>query len=192
MAAKLPLPPGLGSLWTAAAPVRDKDGQHGAAHALLDTCLSSRGIRAEDFSYGDCGKPSLIGHPGVYFNLSHCDGMAVCLLSHRECGVDAERIRTVRDAVVRKVFSPAERAALTAAQDPDRLFTRLWTLKEAYVKAVGRGLSYPMREVCFSLDGGQIRSNRENAAFAQFLLPDHVVSVCVLEETGDGPIISLL
>lgn len=189
MPSALPLPPEWGSLWRTAAPVHDKEGQHKIAHALLRSCLGD--ISEEELMYGDFGKPYLSCHGDVFFNLSHCDGMAVCFLADRECGVDAEKIRTVREAVVRKVFSPEERETLLSAEDPDYMFTRLWTLKEAYVKAIGRGLSYHMGEVCFSLKNEKVCSNVSDAAFAQILLPEHVVSACVLKTMETNPVISL-
>jgi 4'-phosphopantetheinyl transferase len=66
-------------------------------------------------------------------------------------GVDVERIdrRVDIDQLSRSVFSDAERAALMALVDDEKRkrFFQLWTLKEAYIKAVGRGLSLPLRSI---------------------------------------------
>lgn len=78
---------------------------------------------------------------------------------------------------------------LAAAEEPDLLFTRLWTLKEAYVKAIGIGISYPLREVSFSFSGDRILSSKPEASFAQLLLPGHILSVCVMKPLPEQPVI---
>ncbi len=185
---ELPIPAAFGRLCAAPAAVRDKVRQHDAAHALLQSLLSRNGIENPALVFGEYEKPYFSAYPEIFFNLSHCDGLAVCLFSDAECGVDAEQIRHVRPAVVRKVFSDGEQAALAEADCPDVFFTRLWTLKEAFTKAVGRGISYPMHTVEFRIQGQEILSNQKNASFAQILLPGHIVSVCVFKYTGIQPI----
>lgn len=167
--------------------------QHDAAHAMLREALAEyteeKRIRIPDpllVSEKQKGKPYYPALPEVHFNLSHCAGMAACLLAERECGVDVEHRRPLRPKVVRRVFSPEEQAALEAAADPDMLFTRLWTLKESYVKAIGIGVSYPMQEVCFALGDDAVRSNREDADFWHFTEGDFSVSVCCLRDMPNG------
>ena len=48
-------------------------------------------------SYGQHGKPYLRNHPEIHFNISHCEGLAVCVFSDTETGVDVERIREVKE-----------------------------------------------------------------------------------------------
>jgi 4'-phosphopantetheinyl transferase len=91
------------------------------------------------------GKPRLAGPGGPCFNLSHAGDVAVVAVADREVGVDVEPIAgaaAVLDAV-RVACTPAETAALDRL-DPGRraeAFLRLWTAKEAYLKARGVGLS---------------------------------------------------
>lgn len=100
------------------------------------------------FAHGAHGKPSLAApaHGGA-FNLSHSDDIGLLLWAPHggDWGVDVERLRAVPDAadLARQVFTPAERAAWSAG-DPlgrTRDFLRLWTRKEACLKAIGSGLS---------------------------------------------------
>jgi 4'-phosphopantetheinyl transferase len=114
-----------------------------AAYARLDS-------RRLDIGYGAHGKPRLIGAPDLRFNVAHADDVAVyAIASGREVGIDVEA--TARDVdidgVARQVFSGIECQALAAlAPDARRAaFFRIWTRKEAYVKARGEGLSYPTR-----------------------------------------------
>src|SRR5437762_9796197 len=107
------------------------------------------------FSYGRNGKPMLEGTRGhLEFNLAHCGGDAVIALT--ECaaiGVDIELLRPVPDveSLARLVFSDVERRELELAPDPVSAFLNGWTRKEAYVKALGLGLTAPLTEIIVSL-----------------------------------------
>lgn len=159
--------------------------QHSHAHRLLRECLKPYGIDYTEetpIEYGELGKPSLKEHPEVHYNVSHADGIAVAMAGERECGIDAESVRAYRPNVIKRVFSEREKTLIEAAPEEERslLFFRLWTLKEAYVKAIGIGVSYPMNTVEFSFDGAEIRTNIESYSFKQYILKDgsFVVSVC--------------
>ncbi|MFF3675000.1 4'-phosphopantetheinyl transferase family protein [Streptomyces sp. NPDC002120] len=100
------------------------------------------------FVQGDFGRPELLPNPsGLRFNLSHTDGLIVCVVTDGLlCGVDVERAdvdpKVVGYAMER--LTAAERARLEAA-DPARRardFLDVWVLKEAYTKALGAGLQY--------------------------------------------------
>lgn len=162
----------------------EKNKQHSHAHKLLRECLRSYNIDyTEDMlTYGDHGKPALDGYSGICFNLSHSDGIAACILSEKECGIDCERVLEYRPNVAKRVFTPSEQALLEAAHESERdlLFFRLWTLKEAFVKAVGKGISYPMSSVGFSFVNGTIVCTEKKWSFRQYILRggEYVVSVC--------------
>lgn len=100
-----------------------------------------------DIGTGAFGKPCLVGGE-LDFNLSHSGAVGLLALA-RGCalGVDVERPRALRrrDALLRRCFDVAERLWLEAADD--RLLLRAWTVKEALLKAHGRGIAYGMRRV---------------------------------------------
>lgn len=104
------------------------------------------------FSYGPYGKPALDGElkaSTLRFNLSHSHGVALIAVAEtRELGVDVEYIRAdfAGTDIARRFFSPHEVAALSAlpAEQQVAAFFRCWTRKEAYIKAIGRGLSQPL------------------------------------------------
>jgi len=108
--------------------------------------------------YGSNGKPCLVDAPELRFNVSHADDTAMyAIASEREVGIDIEAtMRNVDvDAVAGHAFSASECEVLAAlAPDARRdAFFRIWTRKEAYVKARGEGLSYPTRSFTVSHDG---------------------------------------
>ena len=95
---------------------------------------------------GPHGKPSLApgAGPAVGFNLSHSgDRFVVAVALGMEPGVDIERIRTRRDlaGLARWSFSPAEQEEVAAAPEPMDAFYRVWSRKEAVIKADGRGIA---------------------------------------------------
>lgn len=112
---------------------------------------------------GPHGRPE-IDEPGVtlHFNLAHSADLVVCALAdRREIGADVEdrHRRPVDPALVSRYCSPDEVADISA-QPPgawqDR-FLLYWTLKEAYLKARGLGISVQLADVSFSLDGDDAR-----------------------------------
>jgi 4'-phosphopantetheinyl transferase len=110
------------------------------------------------FSYGRNGKPMLEGGQGhVEFNLANSGGDAVIALADGAAvGVDIELHRPISDveSLARLVFSDVERRELELAADPVSAFLNGWTRKEAYVKALGMGLTAPLREITVSLSDG--------------------------------------
>ena len=104
------------------------------------------------------GKPRLAAHLGsdLRFNLSHTAGRAFYAFAvGRELGVDAEALRPLSDmdTLAHDVFSAAELAEWLAVP-PDRrveAFFNGWTRKEAFVKALGRGLDFPLKAFDVSL-----------------------------------------
>lgn len=117
---------------------------------------------ALQFTVGRHGKPHLGGAEqasGLQFNLSHSGDQALLGCARdRELGVDIELWRSLGDeaALVRRYFSTAEQhayAALPAAAQTAAFF-QCWTRKEAYIKAVGRGLGLPLDSFDVSLGDG--------------------------------------
>jgi phosphopantetheinyl transferase len=109
------------------------------------------------FQRGPWGKPRL-ARTDLHFNLSHTEGLIVCSFARFPVGVDVERMdRRVRSArlVAKRWFSEAELRYLEKGQgtDHDRDFIRIFTLKEAHTKAVGKGLSLPGGSFTVPLEG---------------------------------------
>lgn len=159
--------------------------QHDHAHKLLRECLKSRDIAySEDLRIekGKYGKPYLAEYPDVKYNISHADGIAACMVSDSECGIDCEKVRNLREGVLRRAFSEREREMIASVAEAERdlLFFRLWTLKESYIKAIGTGLSYPLETAEFLLNSGEIHTNIKGWHFRQHILRDnkYVVSIC--------------
>ena len=99
------------------------------------------------FEYNEHGKPSIVGHPEIFFNLSHCKEAAICVVSDQPVGVDVEGIREYRESLVNYTMNDEEIALIKSAENPAAAFIRLWTMKEATTKLIGTGISNDMKTV---------------------------------------------
>lgn len=102
--------------------------------------------RTLSFSYGPAGKPRLTGATGLEFNLAHSRDFGLLAVARgQEVGVDLEVVRPMADAenVAETFFSPTEVAELGRTTPDERAlaFFRLWTRKEAVLKALGEGIT---------------------------------------------------
>ncbi len=100
------------------------------------------------FQEGDYGKPSVLGTPIPHeFNVSHSgDYILIGMTTGAQCGVDIEgsRAHISEQSIGESFFCPRE---IQWLRQTEKGFFRLWTIKEAILKAVGRGLSIPLSDV---------------------------------------------
>lgn len=151
---------------------------------------------------GPHGRPE-IDAPGtdLRFNLSHSAGLVVCALARgRDVGVDIEHLdrRAPDRAIVPRYCSSLEAADIAAQADawPAR-FLRYWTLKEAYLKALGLGISVHLSDISFSVDAsGHIRVTFERSLagtddrWAFYLMdpsPAHLMAIAAATTAGRRP-----
>ena len=149
--------------------------EQGQRLCVLAYQLLKRGLREEYgitenplFEYNEHGKPSIIGHPEICFNLSHCKEAAVCAISSRPVGVDVESIREYKESLVRYTMNDLEISLIESDPSPDVMFIRLWTMKEATLKLSGRGISNNMKEVV----------DTDKLDYISVELPHYVYTVC--------------
>lgn len=136
-------------------------------------------------------KPALSA-PDLCFNISHSHGLAVCAFAPEAVGIDVEMIRPVRENLARRILSAAEYERFAIAGiSSDEVFMRFWTLKEAYGKQIGLGISYPVSDTSFALpesfppEGQCLRltSPVPELSFFQWKLPDgYILSLCCGKE----------
>lgn len=144
---------------------------HGILRALLARYLGCA-PQSIQFTYGPYGKPAISDRQApspLSFNLSHSHGLAaVAVVRDREIGVDVERIRPefAGEDIAKRYFSPTEVAELRRLPEERRAegFFLCWTRKEAYVKALGEGLRFPLDGFSVSLTPGEpVRLRAEDA-----------------------------
>jgi 4'-phosphopantetheinyl transferase len=185
--------------------------QHLVARALVRTSLSRYAEVPADawqFEPNRYGRPYVSQPPAfrdLYFNLSHTDGLVVCAVSRSsDIGVDVENIQRDLDilALAPSVFAPTEVARVRQSPPDDRsdYFFSYWTLKEAYIKARGMGLSLALDGFWFDLSGAAPRvqfsercpDDPQRWRFRQFTpTPRHKLAVAVAPPAGREPDIRL-
>ncbi|MFT7646938.1 MAG: 4'-phosphopantetheinyl transferase [Candidatus Poriferisodalaceae bacterium] len=132
------------------------------AHATVRRTLSlykPLDPRSWAFVSGEHGRPEIVNAEaaGLRFNLSHTEGL-VALLVHNtiDAGIDVERVGRVDDLlqIGGTVFADSELRGVTALGDAEQQerFYRLWTLKESFIKATGKGLTEPLKDFAFDLE----------------------------------------
>lgn len=132
---------------------------HVAAHALKRVMLSVVSGAAPcswAFETTSSGKPRVSALSGPHFNLSHSEGLVTCAVSNElELGIDVEPVgRNAPFEIAEIHFAPAEQRWIAALPRSEQAlgFWRVWILKEAFIKATGRGLGQLLQDVSFSLD----------------------------------------
>jgi 4'-phosphopantetheinyl transferase len=156
------------------------------SRALMRTVLASYidcPTNEVRFGVNDFGKP-ILQASGIHFNLTHSRGAVVLAVSNREVGVDVEEHQRQVEylALAERFFAAPEWRYLQTlpADELPAAFFAIWTLKEAFVKGIGRGLSFPLDAFCFDLEGNRLLRFRPLADFVspdwhfhQFELSDH-------------------
>jgi phosphopantetheinyl transferase len=127
-----------------------------SAHTLARRVLSHYrpevAPQAWRFAANAWGKPAVAAPaPGPSFNLSHSDDRIAIAVADVDIGVDIERLRPMPhlEDVARHVFHPHELRWLAGQPQALPAFFRLWTLKEALLKAAGTGFSHPAKRLCW-------------------------------------------
>jgi len=119
------------------------------AYMMLRFALSeSYGINdAVEFIYTDKGKPLLKSYPDIHFNLSHSKGAVACVVSNKEVGVDVQYITPIKDSLAKRVLAESEYARYKSSPTQEEYFCELWTIKESYLKLIGKGITTELRDI---------------------------------------------
>ncbi len=171
-----------------------------AGHAFMRRVLSKYADMAAEeiaYRYGARGKPALAGGGNLHFNLSHSGGLAALAVTRGgEVGIDIERIHQMQRIaqLARRFFSAAENEWLFALPESGQLrgFFECWTAKEAYIKARGDGLAYPLESFgVLRGDSGELRltverepAENERWRMTRFWLEEDVPGAVAVESEG--------
>lgn len=171
-----------------------------AAHALCRSALSLyTGIDPSEWRFVTraYGKPAIAAPSGfgdLRFNLTHTRRLIICIVSRAgEVGVDAEETSQTVDPslVARHFLSRDQEAQLATLPAPERLarFFEQWVLKEAYVKAIGKGLAYSPERLTIGQDENGQPIATKNCRFSLHRpSSNHVAAAAVLRRDCAVPI----
>ena len=131
-----------------------------AAYLLLMEGLQKEyGITEKPvFDYSEKGKPSIIGHPDIYFNFSHSGNIALCALSNQPVGADVETLRKITPSLIRFTMNDIEQTLINTSSNPTMQFLFYWTRKEALLKRTGDGIRNDIKDVLTDSDNYHIET----------------------------------
>ncbi|MCX8129420.1 MAG: 4'-phosphopantetheinyl transferase superfamily protein [Clostridia bacterium] len=139
-------------------------------------------------SHNQYGKPYIDNVNYFKFNISHSGCYVVIATSTHKVGVDIEKIQPVDLGVASRFYTEKEYKYIQSLPCDDKKvseFFRLWTLKESYIKAIGKGMKIPLNSFEFDLESGKsfIKENRNKKyLFYTRSLDDYFLSVCFMEK----------
>lgn len=146
--------------------------------------------------YNSFGKP-FVQDSRIHFNLSHSGDHLVIGVSDEELGVDVETIRPINLDVAKSFCTENELSYIHHAEDRYDRFFRVWTLKEAYVKKIGKGLYFDVKNIDLSIeDSGMItfkinNCSSESAWFFTKKIENNILSVCCKTKNKTPNVINL-
>lgn len=164
-----------------------------AAGILLKKVCERHGISDHVIKIGEHGKPEL---EGFYFNLSHSGDMVLCAVSEKPVGCDIEKIEVPALKIAKRFFTENENQYLENVGEDRKAeeFFRLWTMKEAYVKMTGEGLTCSLKD--FEVEIGnliRIYRNRElqKCCMKEYSIQGYKATVCAEEHNFADEIIDM-
>ncbi len=163
---------------------RDKKNSSLAAGVILPLALKKCGIAGEvRVEYGLWEKPRLISPKGVYFNLSHSGEWTVIAISDSEVGVDVQQVKPVDMRLAKRFFAEDEQRQIEeAGEGVTELFYRFWTVKEAYLKALGTGLDRPLNSFTVRFTAGGAKLSDGDWLVSEFDCFEGYKLACVAKE----------
>ena len=151
---------------------KDRNRSLGAGIAL-DHALETYGLKEKsvEYEFGEWGKPSLKYQPNIYFSLSHSGDYAICSIGDKAIGNDIELIKHGRLRVADRFFAKEELDWMYAESDEEeitqRMF-RIWTMKESFLKATGKGISLPLGDFAVIVDEDKDKIRVKHSYNAKF------------------------
>ncbi|MFE2164553.1 4'-phosphopantetheinyl transferase family protein [Streptomyces sp. NPDC059447] len=180
----------------------DMRGRYAASRLLLKYAAAAV-LRTDpvqlELTYGPTGRPYLRGFDQIDISLSHTgDLLLVGLTTRGLIGVDAERTDRplYQGGMGRHMCTPYELITLAGLDEKDRnpSLVRLWTLKEAYSKAIGQGMNFRFTEFGFGPDGRPVQVQRPDGTvgtgtewgFHTFVIDDEYCVSAAVYDAGFG------
>ncbi len=152
-----------------------------AAHSLLKRELAHYLMMDVDdivIAKDEKGCPYIAGKDNLFISLSHSKGLVMCAFSDNKVGIDVELAKKRRKSVEIRVFTDGEISLVDNAEDEDKAFFTLWTLKESYLKAIGTGFADNAKNIEFYSLVSPIESNKPEYSFTVGERDGFVYSVC--------------
>ncbi|MCU5105991.1 4'-phosphopantetheinyl transferase superfamily protein [Bacillus cereus] len=147
------------------------------------------GVVRYTYYYNKYNKPYILEHPQFYFNLSHSGKWVICITDLKEVGVDIERVRGIDLKIAERFFSNEEYMLINSKIGYNQLlcFYEYWTMKEAFVKALGKGLEVSLDSFHIKKDKGLYKTiyNDFYTYYFKLINLDNLYKLAVCSENED-------
>ena len=174
----------------------DKDKKlSSGVYLLLKKMLDEENIEDPIIKTEDDGKPYIINHDNIYFNMSHAGRMAACAISDSEIGIDIEKIDPLIDMkIAQTFFYNSEYENIKKSDSRVDEFFKYWVLKESYMKYTGLGFTLDLDNFEILVDGDDIKvknqrdelkEDEDKVKFSYFDLNKYKLSICSEYEVDD-------
>nr|WP_179884222.1 4'-phosphopantetheinyl transferase superfamily protein [Bacillus toyonensis] len=137
------------------------------------------------FIYHEYGKPFVENFSDFYFNVSHSGEWVACTTANFNVGIDIEKVSEIEAFKLAKEFFSAEEFYDISNMNSDEqinCFYDLWTLKESYIKTIGKGLYIPLNSFSIKKESRTVISYKnipKNFYFKQYNIdPNYKLSAC--------------
>lgn len=144
--------------------------------------------------YNPYEKPYIANLRHFKFNISYSGKYVAIATSKYKVGVDIEQIQNIDLDIAERCFTPGEYAYICNCKDPKAAFYQMWTLKESYIKAIGKGLHLPLNAFEIKIDNQTafLKSyNKYNLMFTYMQLDKYMLALCH-QERITNPAITLV
>lgn len=158
-------------------------------YGFLDFGIKKNKIEQMKFCYNEYGKPYLEDIP-VQFNLSHAGDYAIAGFGNKELGIDMECIKREGKKISDRFFTEREQQYLKNIGEKKQEkqwreeFIKIWTRKESFVKAIGLGLSFGIRNIeTLADENGKILIHKQYPLwnFYEYKIEDYQITICSQE-----------
>lgn len=136
-------------------------------------------------------KPYFIDIDNVYFNISHSGDWVVAIIDKKPVGIDIEKIEEIDYKLIANNFTDYEYFKLLNSNDPLKMFYEVWTYKESYVKALGRGMMIPLNSFTLGKNGSIIEDENSDLEYyitTQTFKIDYKLSIASQSKNKPCPI----
>ncbi len=129
------------------------------------------------------GKPFLTEFPEIYFNLSHSGDYVCCAIGDEPVGTDIQKHTEVKERLAERFFTEQDNHMLAACnkEQREKLFFRMWSIKESYIKLTGKGISQGLDsfEIIWEREAVMQKEGKEPDAFFKESDSPSGYSLCV-------------
>jgi 4'-phosphopantetheinyl transferase len=171
-----------------------------AASAAFTFGMSKLNLKAdaEKIKFNEFGKPSFEEDCGVFFNISHSKGFAICTFGVQNLGCDIECIDETRisDELINRVLTESEKKYLDSLDNNKKVeeFFRIWTYKESYLKYIGVGIKGLDKSFSINLVNNKIEVDgevKDNIYFKEYDLSGYKITICSSDSDFEDSLIKV-